>query len=104
MSEAEWALLEPFTIDPTAARKRGRRETPALARRSLNAMRYLLKTACQWRMLPKEDPPRTTVHDTFPRWTNHGLWECLTTALRERRRVALKKTPRPAPRSSTVKV
>ena len=98
VSDAEWALLEPFIIDPTAARKRGRRETPALARRSLNAMRYLLKTGCQWRMLPKEDPPRTTVHD------NHGLWERLNAALRERRRVALKKTPRPAPRLSTVKV
>ena len=28
-------------------------------------MRYLLKTGCQGRMLPKEYPPRTTVHDTF---------------------------------------
>lgn len=91
VSDAEWALLEPFIIDRAAPRKRGRCETPGLARRPLNAMRYLLKTGCPWRMLPKEYPPRTTVHDPFTRWTRNGLWERLHTALRERRRVALKK-------------
>jgi transposase len=65
-------LLEPFIIKPTAPRKRGRCETPELAQRSLNAMRYLLKTGCQWRMLPKVYPPRTTVHDAFTRWTNRN--------------------------------
>lgn len=103
VSDAEWALLEPFIIDPVAPRKRGRCETPELARRSLNAMRYLLKTGCQWRMLPKEYPPRTTVHDTFTRWTCRGLWERINNALRERRRIGLKKTPRPARRSSTAR-
>ena len=104
VSDAEWALLEPFIIDPLAPSKRGRRdETPKLARRSLNVMRYLLKTGCQWRMLPKEYPPRTTVHDTFTRWTRNGLWERLNTALRERRRIGVKKTPPPARRSSTAR-
>ena len=103
VSDAEWALLEPFIIDPKAPRKRGRRATPDLARRSLNAMRYLLKTGCQWRMLPKEYPPRTTVHDTFTRWTRSGLWERINTALREQRRIGLKKTRSPAPPLSTAK-
>ncbi len=103
VSDAEWALLEPYIIDPQAPRKRGRRETPQLARRSLNAMRYLLKTGCQWRKLPKEYPPRTTVHDTFARWTRSGLWERLNTALREQRRIGLKKTSSPVPPSSTAK-
>ncbi len=54
-----------------------RREATALARRSyLNAMRHLF-----------------TVHDTFTRWTRHGLWERVNTALREQRRVELKKAP-----------
>jgi putative transposase len=104
VSDAEWALLEPFFINSAAPPKRGRRETGDSARRSFNAIRYLLKTGCQWRMLPKEYPPRTTVHDAFARWTRSGLWERINTVLRERRRVALKKTPRPARRSSTVRV
>lgn len=54
-------------------RKRGKAETPELARRGVNAMRYLLKTGCQWRMLPRGYPPRSTVHDTLTRWTEKGL-------------------------------
>lgn len=103
VSDAEWALLEPFFIHRDAPRKRGRPQTAESARRSFNAMRYLLKTGCQWRMLPKEYPSRTTVHDALTRWTNSGLWERLNTALREQRRVAGKKAPRPARPSSTAR-
>ena len=91
VNDAEWALVEPFVIGHAAPRKRGRRDTSELARRSLNAMRYLLKTGCQWRMLPNEYPPHTTVYDTHTRWTRNGLWERINTALRKRRRIGLKK-------------
>jgi putative transposase len=90
-------------IEIAAPPRRGRRETGASARRSFNAIGHLLKTGCQWRMLPREHPPRTTVHDAFTRWTRSGLWERLNTVLRERRRMALKKTPRSARRSSTAR-
>lgn len=103
VSDAEWALLEPFFIQGAAPRRRGRVETPASVRRSLNAMRYLLKTGRQWRMLPKEYPPRTTVHDALTRWTKRGVWERANAVLREQRRIALKKTPRPARQSSTAR-
>jgi putative transposase len=103
VSDAEWALLDPFFIKRAAPRKRGCCETADSARRSFNAIRYLLKTGCQWRMLPKEYPPRTTVHDAFTRWTRSGLWEHINTALREQRRIGVKKTPRPARQSSTAK-
>jgi transposase len=103
VSDAEWALLEPFFFPPDAPRKAGRVESPANARASLNAIRYLLKTGCQWRMLPKDFPPRSTVHEAFMRWTARGLWEQINTALRERARVAGKKTPSPAPGSSTAR-
>jgi putative transposase len=96
VSDAEWALLESFFIDSTAPRKRGRIETSESARRSFNAVRYLLKTGCQWRMLPKEYPARTTVHDAFTRWTKSGLWERINNELREQRRIGVKKTLRPA--------
>jgi putative transposase len=72
-------------------------------RACLNAIRYLLKTGCQWRMLPKDFPPKSTVHEAFTRWSARGLWEQINTALREQARVAEKKTPSPAPRSSTAR-
>ena len=39
-----------------------------------NAVRYLLKSGCQWRMLPKEYPARATVHYAFPRWATFWVW------------------------------
>lgn len=91
VSDAEWALLEPFFINNSAPPRRGRRETADSARRSFNAIRNVLKSGCQWRMLPNEHPPRTTAHDAFTRWTASGLWERLNTGLRERRHRTLKK-------------
>lgn len=92
----EWALLEPFFIDRSAPRKRGRSETPEFARRSYNAIRHLLKTGCQWRMLPKEHPSRATVHDVFTRWTKSGLWKRINSALREQRRIEMNKNAAPS--------
>lgn len=103
VSDAEWALLEAFFIACDAPPRRGRPQTAESARRSFNAIRYLLKTGCQWRMLPREYPSRSTVHDALTRWTRSGLWERLNSALREQRRLAAKKTPRPARPSSTAR-
>src|ERR1700712_3924218 len=102
VSDAEWALLEAFFVSQGPLR-RGRPQRAESARRSLNAIRYLLKTGCQWRMLPKEYPSRTTVHDAWSRWTRSGLWERLNTVLRERQRGRLKKSPRPARPSSAAR-
>lgn len=103
VTDAEWALLEPFFFPPGTPRKAGRVETPENVRACLDAIRYLLKTGCQWRMLPKDYPPKSTVHEAFSRWSARGLWPQINTALRERARVAVKKTPSPARRSSTAK-
>jgi putative transposase len=103
VTDAEWTLLEPFFFPAGARRKAGRAETPENARSCLNAIRYLLKTGCQWRMLPKEYPPRSTVHEALTRWTARGLWPQINDALRERSRLAVKKTPSPARRSLTAR-
>ena len=58
---------------PGAPLKAGRAGTPASVRACYNAIRYLLKTGCQWRMLPPEFPPKSTVHDAFTRWSASGL-------------------------------
>ncbi len=104
LTDAEWALVEPFLFPAGAKRGRGRRREPHAARACLDAIRYLLKAGCQWSLLPKEFPPRSTVHDAFATWTQQGLWPRINTALRERVRVeTLKKTPGPVRGSSTAK-
>jgi len=91
VTDAEWKLVEPFFFPPGARRRAGRVETPEGVRACFNAIRYLLKTGCQWRMLPREYPPRSTVHEAFTRWSASGLWVRINEALRGDLRVTLKK-------------
>ena len=103
VSDKEWALLEPLFFPAGAARKAGRVASRESVKECYNAIRYLLKTGCQWRMLPGEFPPRATVHDALTRWSADGLWSRLNDALRPAVRLKLKKTPSPVRPSSTVK-
>lgn len=61
LSEAEWALVGPM-IPPG---KRGGRRREVDMREVLNAIFYVLWTGCQWKALPKDLPPRSTVWDYF---------------------------------------
>lgn len=103
LSDAEWELLMPLIYLPEAKRGRGGWRDPNSARACLDAIRYVLKTSCQWSLLPKEFAPKSTVHDALSTWTKQGLWERLNEVLRPKARLLLKKTPTPAPQSSTVK-
>ena len=57
-------------------------------REILDAIFYLVRTGCQWRLLPHEFPPWQTVYHWFRRWRLDGTWERVHAALRERLRVA----------------
>jgi putative transposase len=103
LSDAEWELLKPLIYLPEAKRGRGARRDPNSTRACLDAIRYVLKTGCQWSLLPKEFAPKSTVHDALSTWTRQGLWERLNAALRPKARLLLKKTPHPARQSSIAK-
>jgi len=83
LTDAEWALLEPL-IPPA---KRGGRRREVVVRDVLNGVMYILSTACQWRALPKDLPPRSTVHRYFQRWDYDGtlmkIHDALYVACRE---------------------
>jgi transposase len=68
LTDAEWALVEPL-IPPA---KRGGRERTVDVREVLNGIFYVLATGCQWRALPKDLPPKSTVHDSLTRWAWDG--------------------------------
>ena len=68
LTDAEWALVEPL-IPPA---KRGGRERTVDVREVLNGIFYVLATGCQWRALPKDLPPKSTVHDYLTRWAWDG--------------------------------
>lgn len=83
LTDAEWALVEPH-IPPA---KRGGRKRTAKMREVLQGVLYVLETGCQWRHLPKDFPPRSTVWDYFDLWSYDGtldrIHEALYAALRE---------------------
>lgn len=82
LSDAEWAILAPL-LPP--AQPGGRpRKWPL--RTICNGIFYVLRSGCQWRLLPREFPPWQTVYHYFRLWRIDGTWERLNTTLRERER------------------
>ena len=73
LTDAEWALIAPL-LPP--ARRGGRPRTTDL-REVVNAILYLASSGCQWRMLPKDFPPLSTVQGYFYDWRNMGLWQSI---------------------------
>jgi putative transposase len=65
-------------------------------RKILNAIFYLLRSGCQWRMLPREFPPWSTVHHYFRMWRLDGTWEKMNALLRERIRTSAGRYPQPS--------
>ena len=63
LTNAEWDLGKPH-IPPA---KRGGRKREVVVRDVLNGILYVLSTACQWRALPKDLPPRSAVHGYLQR-------------------------------------
>ena len=65
MTDEEWAVIAPL-IPPG---KRGGDKRTVNLREVVNAMLYVLSTGCQWRAIPMDLPPRSTVHGYFDLWT-----------------------------------
>ena len=84
-------MSNPFI--PPARRGGRRRETDM--REALNAIMYVLSTGCQWRYLPKDLPPRSTVYRYFRDWGIVARW--ITSMTRCTKSVASRPNARPAP-------
>jgi transposase len=71
LTDDEWALVKPL-IPP--ARRGGRKRTRD-ERDLVEGIMYVLSTGCQWRYVPKDLPPRSTLHDYLDRWNYDGTLE-----------------------------
>ena len=73
LSDAEWAHIEPHLPAPQID---GRPRVHPL-REILNAIFYIVRSGCAWRLLPHDLPPWKTVHHYFRTWRLDGTWEKL---------------------------
>lgn len=71
VTDEEWAVLEPL-IPPA---KRGGNKRTVNIREVINGVMYILSAGCQWRAIPKDLPPRSTVHEYLVRWDDDGTLE-----------------------------
>jgi putative transposase len=90
LTDDQFALIEEFL----PRRKRTGRP-PADLREVVNAILYLNRSGCQWRLLPHDFPPWSTVHTWYRRWRTDGTWERINEALRRQVRAAAGRDPSP---------
>ena len=92
LPDEQWEVIEPRLPHPRAP---GRPRLHPL-REILDAVFYVVRGGCAWRLLPHGFPPWKTVYHYFRFWRIGGTWERLHAALRKRVRVRLKRNPQPS--------
>jgi putative transposase len=92
MMDAEWQLIEPLM---PARSRRGRPRQISL-RVIMNAILYIAASGCQWRALPKDFPPYSTVQYYFYKWRGSGLWCAINGTLVRRMRERQQRKPTPS--------
>src|SRR5262245_2466623 len=90
LTDEQFALIEPLL----PRRKRTGRP-PADLREVVNAILFLVRSGCQWRLLPHDFPPWSTVHTWYRRWRSDGTWARLNEALRQQVRAQAGRDPSP---------
>ena len=91
LTEAQWRIIRPFVRRPS---RRGRPHTYS-RRDVIDAVLYVVRTGCQWRMLPHDFPAWKAVCQIFYRWRKNGTWQRIHDALSKkvRRQAGKRSTP-----------
>src|SRR6266481_4019175 len=85
LTDEQWSLVEPsIPVYP------GGRPRKTAMRDVLDAILYVLRSGCQWRYLPKDFPPKSTVWGYFDEWRKNGTLEVIHDTLRDQVRAQTK--------------
>ena len=94
LSDVEWQLICGFFPDRKPGEVGRPREIPY--RQIVNGILYLVRTGCQWRLLPHDFPPYPTVSHYYQQWRKNGLLEAIEAHLRHQVRRAVGKEATPS--------
>src|SRR3954467_12146084 len=92
LTDEQWSLLLPL-LPPVAENCRPRQTD---LRDVLNAIFYLNRAGCPWRMLPRDFPPWRTVYNYFEAFKQDGAWVNILPAFRQQAGVAAGRQPTPS--------
>jgi len=92
LTDAEWQWIKDLIPGETS----GGRHRDTDMRQVVNGILYLLRSGCSWRMLPKDFPPYTTVHEYYRRWRKDGTVIRVHDALRRQVRTEAGRDPEPS--------
>jgi transposase len=92
LTDEEWALVEPLIA---SAKRRSNKRTVDV-REVVNRLMYVLSSGCQWRAIPKDLPPRSTLHGYFDLWTWDGTLDRIHRALYVQCRELANREPSPS--------
>ena len=84
LSDTEWHLIVRLIPKP----KPGGRPAKYERRQIVNAILYVVRAGCAWRLLPKDMPPWTIVYHYFRAWKRSGIWQRIHNHLRAQLRAA----------------
>ena len=91
LNDEQWEIIAPFI--PKA--KSGGRNRKTDQREVVNAIFYLLKSGCTWRLLPNDFPHWRTVYDYFAKWKKNGTWKRIHDVVKDEVRLKYKKKKQP---------
>ena len=97
LTDSEWAHVA--SLIPPA--KPGGNKRSVNLREVVNGLMYILSTGCQWRSIPKDLAPRSTVHDYFDLWSWDGTLDRIHDALYARCREAASREASPTARAES---
>lgn len=92
LSDAQWERMAPLIPRP----KPGGRPRTVHVREILNAIWYVVRSGCAWRMIPHDLPPWQTVYGYFRAFRADGVWKRIHDRLREQVRAAWGRAPTPS--------
>jgi len=95
LTDEQWVLIKRYIPpDKSGTRKGGR--PPADKRTIVDGLMYFARSGCQWRMLPREFGPWSTVHHYYRLWRRSGLLQEIHDALRQQVRIQDGRKPSPS--------
>jgi len=95
LTDVQWLILEPLLLVVLKQSNRGRRRQVEL-QEIVNAIRYVTRTGCAWRLLPHDFPAWQTVYGYFRRWREAEVWEHLNDNLRDAVRTEAERDTEPS--------